>query len=85
MLEQASDAEVSQFQCYCLRNLDNQLSTELDMEQHKLLNITEKLLDNRQLYLDVMCLPVLYRDGKFAKYKQRQHNSSMQNMINLIY
>ena len=76
MLEMASEVEVSQFQYYCLRNLDNQLSTESDIEQYKLLNITEKLLDNRQLYLDVVCFPVLYRDGKFAKYHQSQHNLS---------
>ena len=33
MLEKASDAEVSQFQCYTIRNLDNKLSTESDIEQ----------------------------------------------------
>ena len=53
MLEKASDAEVSQFQSYTIRNLDNKLSIESDIEQYKLLNVTEKPLYNRQLHLDV--------------------------------
>ena len=76
MLEKASDAEVSQFQCYTIRNLDNKLSTESDIEQYKLLNVTEKPLDNRQLHLDVMCFPVLFPDGKFGKYHPRQRKLS---------
>ena len=68
MLEKASsDAEVSQFQCYRIRNLDNNLSTESNIDQYKLLNIIEKQLVC-QLNLDVMCFPVFVRDGKFAKY-----------------
>jgi len=76
MLEKATAAEVSQFQCYTIRNLDNKLSTESDIEQYKLLNVTEKPLDNRQRHLDAMCFPVLFPDGQFGKYHPRQYKLS---------
>ena len=56
------------FQAFTIRNLDNKLSTESDIEQYKLLSVREDSIDNRQQYLDVMCFPILYPTGKFGKY-----------------
>ena len=39
---------VAGFQYYTIRNLDNKLSTQSDIEQYKLLSIKEDPLDNRQ-------------------------------------
>ena len=54
MLEKATDDDVAGFQYYTIRNLDNKLSTQSDIEQYKLLSIKEDPLDNRQKHLDVM-------------------------------
>ena len=41
MLEKASSNEIDAFQAYTIRNLDNKLSTSSDIEQYKVLNVTE--------------------------------------------
>ena len=56
MLEKATDSDVTGFQYYTVRNLDNKLLTESDIEQYKLLSVREDLLDDQQKYLNVMCL-----------------------------
>ena len=72
MLEKATDDDVAGFQYYTIRNLDNKLSIQSDIEQYKLLSIKEDPLDNRQKHLDVMCFPVLFPDGNFGKYHPRE-------------
>ena len=67
MLEKASDNDISGLQCYTIRNLNNKLNTDSDIEQYKLLHVEEEPLDNRQKFLDVMCFPTLFPDGKFGK------------------
>ena len=57
---------------FTIRNLDNKLSTESDIEQYKLLSVREDPIDNRQQYLDVMCFPTLYPTGRFGKYHPRE-------------
>ena len=59
MLVKATNSDLSTFQMYTIRNLDNRLSSVSDIEQYKLLNIQDSPLDNRQRYLDVMCFPIL--------------------------
>ena len=71
MLEKASDNDISGLQCYTIRNLNNKLNTDSDIEQYKLLHVEEEPLDNRQKFLDVMCFPTLFPDGKFGKYHPR--------------
>ena len=68
MLDKADEHDISGFQAFSIRNLDNKLSTKSDIEQYKLLNVREDPIDNRQQYLDVMCFPTLYPTGKFGKY-----------------
>ena len=71
MLAKASSADVAEFQAYTIRNLDNKLSTESDIDQYKLLSIKEDPISNRQRHLDIMCFPVLYPDGAFGEYHPR--------------
>ena len=72
MLAKASESDVSGFQAFTVRNLDNKLSTDTDIEQYKLLNVREDPLSNRQEHLDVMCFPTLFPTGKFGKNHPRE-------------
>ena len=72
MLEKASASDVAGLQSYTVKDLDNMLSTESDIEQYKLLSVQEEPLDSRQKHLDVMCFPVLLPDGNFGKFHPRQ-------------
>ena len=72
MLDKADDRDTSGFQAFTIRNLDNKLLTESDIEQYKLLSVREDPIDNRQQCLDVMCFPTLYPTGKFCKYHPRE-------------
>ena len=72
MLEKATKEDIVGFQSYTIRNLDNKLSTESDIDQYKVKNVQEDPLDNRQKYLDVMCFPVLFPTGHFGKYHPRE-------------
>ena len=57
MLDKADDSDIAGFQAFTIRNLENKLSTESDIEQYKLMNVKEDPIDNRQQLLDVMCFP----------------------------
>ena len=72
MLAKASESDVSGFQAFTVRNLDNKLSTDSDIEQYKLLNVKEDPINNRQQHLDVMCFPTLFPTGKFGKNHPRE-------------
>ena len=72
MLDKADDSDITGFQAFTIRNLDNKLSTESDIDQYKLMNVREDPIDNRQQHLDVMCFPVLFPDGRFGKYHPRE-------------
>ena len=65
VLDKADERDISGFQAFTIRNLDNKLSTESDIEQYKLLSVREDPIDNRQQHLDVMCFPKLYPTGKY--------------------
>ena len=71
MLEKASENEIAGFQSFTIRNLDNKLPGESDIEQYKVLSVKEDPLDNRQRHLDVMCFPVLFPTGEFGEYHPR--------------
>ena len=72
MLQKASTDDIADFQAYTIRNLDNKLSSESDIEQYKVLSIKEDPLDNRENFLDVMCFPVLFPTGQFGEHHPRQ-------------
>ena len=81
MLKKASPDEVDAFQAYTIRNLDNKVSTSSDIEQYKLLHVTEEPVSNKQQHLDVMCFPVLFPNGKFGEFHPRKEKLSNSEYI----
>ena len=67
VLEKATKEDISNLQCYTIRNLSTKQFTGDDIEQYKLMNVQEEPIDSRQKYLDVMCFPTLFPDGNFGK------------------
>ena len=64
-----------------MRNLDNKLSTSSDIEQYKVLNVTEDPINSKQQHLDVMCFPVLFPTGQFGKFHPRKEKLSHSEYI----
>ena len=81
MLEKATTADIDAFQAYTVRNLDNKLSTTSDIEQYKVLSVTEDPINNKQQHLDVMCFPVLFPTGEFGKFHPRKEKLSHSEYI----
>ena len=81
MLQKVSPEEVDAFQAYTIRNLDNNLSTSSDIEQYRLLSVTEDPIKNRQEHLDVMCFPVLFPTGEFGEFQPRREKLSPSEYI----
>ena len=72
MLAKASESDVSGFQAFTVRNLDNKLSTDSDIEQNKLLNVREDPINKTQQHLDVMYFSTLFPTGKFGNNHPRE-------------
>ena len=81
MLEKASNDDIAGFRSFTIRNLDNKLSTESDIDQYKLLSVREQALDNRQMHLDVMCFPGLFPTGYFGEFHPREKKISHSEFI----
>ena len=81
MLEKATKEDVAGLQCYTIRNLNSKQFTGDDIEQYKLMSVEEQPLDNRQIFLDLMCFPSLFPDGNFRKYHQRKTKISHSEYI----
>ena len=81
MLEKASVDDIAGFQAFTIRNLDNKISTDSDIDQYKLLSVREQALDNRQRHLDVMCFPALFPTGKFGEFHPREQKISHSEFI----
>ena len=81
MLEKATKDDIASFQAFTIRNLDSKLSTESDTDQCKVINIQEDPLDNRQKYLDVMCFPGLFPNGRFGEFHPREKKISHSEYI----
>ena len=84
MLEKASENEIAGFQSFTIRNLDNKLPSESDIEQYKVLSVKEDLSDNRQRHLDVMFFPVLFPTGEFGEYHPRAKLSNSEYIKSLL-
>ena len=76
MLEKAAKEDISNLQCYTIRNLSTKQFTSDDIEQYKLMNMQEEPIDSRKKYLDVMCFPTLFPDGNFGKHHDSQKKIS---------
>ena len=59
MLAKASESDVSGFQAFTVRNLDNKLSTDTDIEQYKLLNVREDPLSTLMSCVFLHCFPLV--------------------------
>ena len=81
MLKKVSPDEVDAFQAYTIRNLDNKLSIGSDIEQYRLMSVTEDPIGNKQQHLDVMCFPVLFPTGKFGEFHPREEKLSPSEYI----
>ena len=58
VLEKATKDDLAEFQAFTIRNLDNKLSTKSDIEQYKLLSVTEDPIDNMKqlMWLHQSCV-----------------------------
>ena len=71
MLVKASSEDISSFQAYMIRRLDQKQSNLTDTEQYKLMNVKEDALSNKLKHLDVLCFPTLFPSGKFGESHDR--------------
>ena len=73
--------EVDAFQAYTIRNLDSKLSMGSDIEQYRLMSITEDPISSKQQHLDEMCFPVHFPSGKFGEFHPRGEKISPSEYI----
>ena len=71
MLVKASADDVSSFQAYTIRRLEQKSSSLSDTEHYKIMNIKEDALSNRLKHLDILCFPTLFPTGKFGELHAR--------------
>ena len=71
MLVKASAEDVSSFQAYTIRRLDQKQSSLSDTEHYKLMNVKEDALNNKLKHLDVLCFPTLFPTGNFGESHAR--------------
>ena len=72
MLEKADESDIAGFQAYTVRSLDNKLPTDSDIDQYKVMNVSEHPLDSRQLHQDLVCFPALFPTGAFGENHPRE-------------
>ena len=72
MLQKVSDDDVSSYQSYTIRRLDQIEPNVPDTDQYKLSNVKEDALSNKLKHLDVMCFPTLFPSGRFGEGYQRE-------------
>ena len=82
MSVKASKEDVSSFQSYTIRTLNQKQSTISDIESYKLVNINEDVLENCLKFLDVMCFPHLFSSG-FVSFTDVMCKSPPVSMPNL--
>ena len=68
MLVKVSAEDISSFQAYTIRRLDQKQSSLTDSEHFKLINVKENALIK---HLDVLCFPTLFPSGKFGESHHR--------------
>ena len=71
MLHKVSDDDVSSYQLYTIRRLDQKEPNIPDTDQYKLSNVKEDALSNKLKQLDVMCFPSLFLSGRFGEGYER--------------
>ena len=71
VLVKATAEDVSSFQAYTIRRLDQKQSHLSDTEHYKLMNVKEDALSNKLKHLDVLCFPTLFPSGRFGESHDR--------------
>ena len=71
MLVKVSAEDISFFQAYTIRRLDQKQSSLTDSEHFKLINVKENALGNTLKHLDVLCFPTLFPSGNLGESHQR--------------
>ena len=71
MLHKVSDNNVSSYQSYTIRQLDQKEPNIPDTYQYKLSNVKEAALSNKLKHFDVMCFPTLFPSGRFGEEYKR--------------
>ena len=68
VLEWALEDDIRGLQAYTIRKMDQYMLTGKDIDHCKLLSVSEKPLDNRQKYLDVLCFLSLFPTGQYGEF-----------------
>ena len=76
MLQKLSSDEVTSYQSYTVRRLDQQHSNMPDCDQYKLTNVKEDAMNNKLKYLGVFYFPTLFPSVNHihAKFRSQQVN-----------
>ena len=72
VLERASEDDVRGLQAYTIRKMDQYMPTGKDIDHYKLLSVSEKPLDNRQKFLDVLCSHHCFLQGGMESFIPEQ-------------
>ena len=67
VLERASEDDVHGLQAYTIRKMDQYIPIGKDIDHYKLLSVSEKPLDNRQKFLDVLYFSSLFPTGWYGE------------------
>ena len=71
MLVKVSAEDISSFQAYTIRRLDQKHLTLTDSEHFKLIYVKENALSNKLKHLDELCFPTPFPSGKIGESHQR--------------
>ena len=77
MLAQISTDDVSEYQSYTIRRLDQRQSNKPDTDQYKLMDVQEDAISNKFKHLDVLCFPALFPTGRFGESHPRDNAISV--------
>ena len=77
MLAQVSTDDVSEYQSYTIRRLDQRQFNKPDTDQYKLMDVQEDAISNKFKHLDVLCFPTLFPTGRFGESHPRDNAISV--------
>ena len=76
-LAQVSTDDVSEYQSYTIRRLDQRQSNKPDTDQYKLMDVQEDAISNKLKHLDMLCFPTLFPTGRFGESHPRDNAISV--------
>ena len=69
--------DVSEYQSYTIRRLDQRQSNKPDTDRYKLMDVQEDAISNKFKHLDVLCFPTLFPTGRFGESHPRDNAISV--------